>query len=390
MVNNAIIAICFGLSVIAWWLGTDLIATVLLTLGVVGLISHIWGMYALSKLEISVQADSTVLSAGQSITIGYHIENNKALPLIWLEICQDVPKNDCLIPDEEMKLREFSEEEANYSGRKSAYMRRMAFLMGNSEADFECRWTGKRRGVYRPSDLVVRSGDGFGLTQSVGSIEGLAGKTFVVWPKLVPVDTSVFLRNIWSGRTGRFGWSEDISVLRDEREYQAGDNWKRIDWRTAARTDELYTKQFEMIRPQSILFIIETATFSDREEALSVAASLIFELSGKGMSVGLSLPATAGKEAVLLRPDDPGTTLERCMYELSDHDCDTAVFDGFNIREIVSAHESAGQVWIISQDEDSLLKGRLHAALSFAAPRLLCAMADGGAASFDSIREASV
>ena len=138
----------------------------------------------------------------------------------------------------------------------------------------------------------------------------------MVWPRIVPVNAELLLKNIWSGHTGKSGYTEDISVLRDEREYRHGDSWKRIDWRMAARSDELYTKQFEMIRPQMLLLIVETAGLSDPEEALSIAASLLWELSAKGISVGLALPATQEKDSVLLRPDDPGVSLEDCLFEL--------------------------------------------------------------------------
>ena len=387
LVNRTVILAAFGFSLLAWWLKADTIAVLLLTLSAVGLISHLWGMAALKNLEAFVETESTVLSVGRSARVTYKIENNKMLPLVWLEICQDVPKNACMEPDGTMTLRNFSEEEAAFSGKQSAYMRRFAFLMGHSTLTWSCSWTGKRRGVYRPADLTLRSGDGFGLTQSVCEVPGLKEKVFVVWPRIVPVQTSFLLKNLWSGRTGKSGWTEDITILRDEREYQSYDSWKRIDWRTAARTDELYTKQFERIRPQSILLVVESGSFSDPEEALSIAASLIFELSAQGVAAGLALPATKEKDAVLIRPDDPARGMQECMFELADHDVSSVYQNGFLIRKIYAAAEESGQVWILGEDRTEIMNGSLYAALCSSSPGLLTAKEEQGCVSFLMLRK---
>lgn len=386
LVNRTVIATAFVLSLLAWWLKADAIAVLLLTLSAVGLISHLWGMYALHDLTVQVETKSTVLSVGRSAVVSYHIENNKLLPLVWLEICQEAPKNGCMEPDESMTLRRFSEEEEKVSGRKEAYMRRFAFLMGHSELTWECTWTGRKRGVYRPTDLILRSGDGFGLTQSVCEAEGLKDRVFVVWPKIVPVRTSLLLKNLWSGRTGRSGWTEDITVLRDEREYQEGDSWKRIDWRTAARTDELYTKHYELIRPQSVLIAVESSSFQDPEEALSIAASLICGLSDQGIAAGLALPATKEKEAVLIRPDDPAGSPADCLFELADHDVETAAEDGFSIRAIASAADEAGQIWIMGESRDRIAGSALAQALAFLSPGFITAEEGQNSLSFSQIR----
>ncbi|MBR3397016.1 MAG: DUF58 domain-containing protein [Lachnospiraceae bacterium] len=386
LVNKYVIAISFALSLIAWWLGADALAVLLLTLSALGLMSLLWGMYSLKDLDVMVQTESCVLSVGRSVRAEYIIENNKLLPLVWLEICQEVPVNSCLTPDGSMSLREFSAEEAEYSGLAKAYMRRFAFLMGHREIAWDCEWTGTARGVYRPGKMIVRSGDGFGLTQSVSEKDCFKGKTFVVWPRIVPVNAELLLKNIWSGHTGKSGYTEDISVLRDEREYRHGDSWKRIDWRMAARSDELYTKQFEMIRPQMLLLIVETAGLSDPEEALSIAASLLWELSAKGISVGLALPATQEKDSVLLRPDDPGVSLEDCLFELADHKVSVHSAGIFNIRGILSAAEEAGQIWILGESRNEILNGKLAQSLRSVSPGLICASEEGAGLSFDRIR----
>lgn len=382
LVSVGVIAGSFAASLLAWWVHADAVAALLLAVSVVGLVSRLWGLYALRRLETEVRADRETLSVGQELRMHYTIRNNKALPLIWLELCQDVPRRDCLVPGEGFERLRFSEEEAAHAGREEVWRRRFSFLMGFKELEWDCCWTGQRRGVYRPGDLVLRSGDGFGLTQSTAATGGFGGQVFVVWPKIVPVRTAPFLRNIWTGHTGQAGWVEDPSVLRGERAYQPGDPWKRIDWRTAARTDELYVRQYETLRPMSILFLLDSAELEDAEEGISLTASLIRHLSLEGIRCGLALPQTAERPALLLRPDDPAVTAERCLFALAEFDAEGARAGAFDRRALVSAAPEAGQLWLLGQESRSLRTGAAAQALERSGLRLLCKVPGQGALSF--------
>lgn len=382
LVSVGVIAGSFAASLLAWWVHADTVAVLLLTVSAVGLVSRLWGMYALRQVQTEVRADSETLSVGQTLSLHYSITNNKALPLIWLELCQNVPRRDCLVPDGGFERLRFSEEEAAFTGCEEVYLRRFSFLTAYKKIEWDCVWTGQRRGVYRPGRFLLRSGDGFGLTQSSGETAGFGEKLFVVWPKIVPVQTQAFLRNIWTGRTGQAGWVEDPSVLRGERAYQPGDPWKRIDWRTAARTDELYVRQYETLRPMSILFVLDSASLADPEEGISLTASLIRYLSLEGIQCGLALPQTGASPALLLRPDDPAVTAESCLYALADFDAETARPDAFDRRALASAAPEAGQLWLLGQELRSLRSGGTAQALAQSGLRFLCRAPGPGALSF--------
>lgn len=323
------------------------VATLLTALAAIGLVSRLWGSYALKNVDVTVSVGRKTISAGQTVPVRYTISNRKAIPLVWLELCQDVPVRGCLVPDDSFRLRTFSKEEAEHTGRENAYMHRMSFLMGWSELEWETVWTGACRGVYRFPGLVLRSGDGFGLSQTVSETKSLGDRLIVVWPKIVPVETAPFLRHVWSGRAGRAGWSEDPSVIKGIRAYQPGDPWKRIDWRVAARTDELMVRQFDTVTPLSMLFVLDAASLEDREEGISLLASVILDLEQKGVECGLALPSAGKTPPLLLRPDDPSVTAAQCLYSLADFSAENAG-KKFDERGIMSCSASAGQVWIVT------------------------------------------
>lgn len=391
LVSPAVIIGAFVGAILAWWIALSGMGVLLMALSATGLISRLWGLGSLRSIEVSVRPDRETLSVGQCVTIHYTIKNNKALPLVWLELLQDIPVRDCLAPDTGFVRHTFPEQEAEHTGRAEAYLRRLSFVMSYSTLEWDTEWTGMRRGVYRPGDLLLCSGDGFGLTQSSGTVTGLRGHALIVWPRLIPVETWPFLRHVWTGVTGRSGWAEDPTVMRGERAYLPGDPWKRIDWRTAARTDELMVRQYDTITPLSVLFILDAVSLVDAEDAISVLASIIHALSLSGIDCGLALPATAERPPVLLRAEDPAVREADCMLALTEFEAETAT-DHFDEKNIMSAATATGQVWLVAQGAKSTTCARLAGRISETGVRLLAAQReDGGIAvskgyTFDELR----
>ena len=377
LVSVGVIAGSFAASLLAWWVNATGVAILLMAVAAAGLVSRLWGFYALKNISVDIQAERETLAVGQSVTLRYKIHNNKALPLVWLELCQDVPVRGCLAPDESFRLRSFSPEEAACTGQSSAYIRRFAFCMGWSELCWETVWTGMCRGVYRPKRPVLRSGDGFGLTQSIGEVAGLSDRVLAVWPRIVPVETWPFLRHVWSGSAGKAGWAEDPTVMKGLRAYEPGDPWKRIDWRTAARTDELMVRQFDTVTPLSVLFILDAASLADVEEGISILASLILALESAGVTCGLALPATGERPSVLLRPEDPGVTAERCLFALAEFAAESAS-GRFDETAVMACAAGTGQVWIMAGGARSMTCPELAARLAESGVRLLAERRETG------------
>ena len=351
---------CLATSALSNWAGLTLVSVLFLLLGLLGLLSRLWGMTALRQASAGLECTQCALFSGESVTITYTVENKGLLPMMWLEVCQNAPLNRCLVPDHTFSLYELDEPEARVEGVGALYRRRLLFLLGWRALSWETVWTAQRRGVYPVTHLILRSGDGFGLTQSAKRISLPAPPTLVVYPKLVAVNPGPFLRNVWQGRTGRRGYMEDPTVLRTLRDYQPTDSWKRIDWRMAARQEELQVKQFETVLPATIHFIVDGASFvglsdenDELEEALSILGSLLLELDRAGITCGLSLPATAGSPPATRPPTDPSLTVQDLLIQLSAFDGDTATGD-FDHGQLASLAQSVGQLWLINYSKQRL------------------------------------
>lgn len=348
-----VILVAFLASLLLNRIGFTALSVFLFSLSIVGLLSRLWGLSALRRVEVSLSADRETLSVGDSAHLYYTIVNNKLLPVMWLELCQDVPGNDCLAPDSGFSLHRFDEIEAGVEGKAAIYRRRILFLMGMQALSWDTVWTAKRRGLYRVGQFTLRSGDGFGLTQSSQSVSA-GDHIFVVWPKLVPVVTEPFFRNVWQGGTGRRGYVEDPTVLRGLRDYLPGDSWKHIDWRVAARQDDIQVRQFETILPSTVHFVLDVNSFlglseanDELESAISVLASLILELDRLGIHCGLSLPQGVHTPAVDLNPEDPSITGRDLLYALAALEAEDLT-GGFDESTLETLSQTVGQLWLLT------------------------------------------
>ncbi len=287
--------------------------------------SFLWGRFSEKGIEVNLKAESYHAYPEQEMEMQFTLENNKALPLVWLEWIQEYPKNNCLgIPDN-FEVCDISNPNAEEI-IDPVLCRRFSFIRWYETIEWTSIFQAKRRGVYLPKTIDIRTGDGFGLSVRKKQCQLSSPPVFFIYPKKISVSTDIFFKNAWSASTGPYGTIEDVTVLKGTREYLQNDSFKRINWRLAARSDDLSVNIYETIAPRSVYFFVDTASFcgvspdnEEFEETLSVVASLIEELCVMGMTVGLYLPVSAEGEGNL-----EGNTLSDCLLALAYADCEQA------------------------------------------------------------------
>ncbi len=354
LVNLVVIVGMLGCALLANWANFHLLGLMLLITGLLGLLSRQWGLAALRGVKADVKGVHPAVFAGEKLTLRYRVKNDKALPLMWLEVCQDLPPNSCVAPEGGVDVLELPQDEDESGGGYRLFRQSVAFLMGGQEVEWERQWLAQRRGVYQIGRLMLRSGDGFGLTQSNRLDILPQPPTLAVWPRLVAVDGDRLLRNLWSGQSGGQGPYEDITLLKGTRAYQPTDPWKRIDWRMAARQEELQVKLYETVLPRTLHFVVDGASFlgllegnEELEDALSVLGSLLVDLCGRGVACGLSLPGTGRRGPVDLVPTEEKPRLEELMLQLAGFDGDSAG-SLFSAGLLASLQNQVGRVFFVT------------------------------------------
>ena len=160
-----------------------------------------------------------------------------------------------------------------------------------------------KRGIYRPTSVVVKSTFPFGLFERSFSIPP-PKEEILVFPKPLEFPFSLPpsppLREQKGEQFLKFV-TETGAAVEGVKEY-AGEGFRRIHWKAFARLGELYAKEVsdeELLR--RVIIDLERIEGKDLEEKISKATYAILKLKKLGYAVGLKygdreIPPAAGNE----------------------------------------------------------------------------------------------
>ena len=352
-------------SAVTAYFGYLFIAGLALFLFILAVVARVWGALAMKNVSLRVGADRTMLYPGQTAEITYTVENDKLIPLIWMELAQDMPERRCIMPESGFEEDTRLVFEGESPSRKVPVLKKgFSFILGNSTTETPTLWRANRRGRYVPSGLFLRSGDGFGLARTACDFAADDVPVMYVLPQHIQTDISMMLRDQWDCAAGRRGYAEDMTVLRGLRQYQDTDSWKRINWRIAARSDEIQVNLFETIQPRSAYFVFDGESFcglsedlSELETALEILGSMISDLFAAGVPCGLSLPKSKRMPAADVAAN--GERPEKLLCMLAAYDClgeldeeRHPVPSCFSAGAPYTAAATAGKTYIITRNAE--------------------------------------
>lgn len=294
------------------------------------LVSRIWGKHSLTGVDVTFSGEPMALFPGQNATFDFVIKNDKLMPVIWLELVSVLGEDPPLYPSDDSEVKKLTGPQAIDEGidAVSADMlyKKFVFVMGNEEIIWKSVWEGRRRGIYRPGRIKVRTGDGFGLTQSESYLDIPPERCVAVYPAVCNVIPDMFLRDMHDAVGAAKGFMEDITVIKSTRDYLPNDPAKRINWRATARGQKTVVNNYETILPKALHFIIDGESFNgtrpDREvfeDTLSIIASLLLKLKDSGMRCGLSLPKSRDTSAIDITAPDR-TPIAEMLFALSGYE----------------------------------------------------------------------
>ena len=253
---------------------------------VIAMVARIWS--ALSLEEITIDRSSSVDHAFQSdeIEITFTIENNKPLPVPWLEINEYVPRG--------MLVEGQKAVEQSYLG--GAEIKVSTALRPYERVRIKRKLTALSRGKYRLGKTRLRSGDLFGLYPSDASLDHTAWSIYV-YPRIKPLlGFSLMPQKPIGDSIARHQLWDDPSRPSGVREYRPGDPIKNIDWKTTARRNDIFVRQFDPSVSEQIVIFAEAITTnvpwegyrSDvLEGTMTAAASISSHALELGYKVGL-------------------------------------------------------------------------------------------------------
>ncbi len=251
----------------------------------------LWKKASLNHIWPTLQFSKTRMFVDEEFLIHASVYNGKWLPLVWLEWA-------------------FSENSGVYFENNgcNTYTVRFLWVLWFREIKWTLTGIAVQRGVYNLGQIILRSGDGFRFAEKEKEYR-LDGKLYI-YPKIIPVHVSDLRPSMhWGVKGKQGGFIEDPLMVIGVREYQAGDEWKRFNWKASARTGKLLTNVYQPVVLEQLMvyidvsgFVINETAYDDPDEQkiyafkkweafekfLSVIASVVLNYKKRGMGIGFS------------------------------------------------------------------------------------------------------
>ncbi|KGR87409.1 DUF58 domain-containing protein [Lysinibacillus odysseyi] len=177
------------------------------------------------------------------------------------------------------------------------------------------------RGEHTLSALEVTVTDFFGWVRKRRVIE--QRNTFLVYPHTVEMNyTSLQVHYDQGALAARYAIAKDTTLVTGVRDYQAGDRFSWIHWKSFAKNGELRTKEFEDRQSQKLFVCIDRTASDQFEEVVELTASMLHSIVARNGDVAF---LSGGESRVFYPAIRTEVQLEQIMQYLAIVRCDTGL-----------------------------------------------------------------
>jgi len=251
----------------------------------------------LEGLVVKRQVGQAYAHLGDTLELRYELRNDHRFGKLWLEIF----------------------EESNWPEHLPG---RVLSIGGQRERKWKVLVKALRRGRFQLGPIVLRSGDPFGLFATETRVSAPA--LILVYPKVMPLPHWQLPGSMLEGGvlTGQRSL-QATSMVMGIREYQPGDAYNRIHWRSSARHRALQVKEFELDKTADLWIYLDLdrhwhkgeGELATIERAVTVIASVVAKALREHRTVGL---VTNGHRAEIMQPDRGTKQLGKVMQFLAE------------------------------------------------------------------------
>lgn len=300
-----------GLVAMVGWYAEELVLSMAGLTGVAfGLLIRVWSRRCLDGVSYRRLPMVKRASFGESLDMTVELRNEKLLPLTWLHVEDQVP------------YLTITGGEVNDMGAVPVLTHLLPmkpYRMVRRRLTVVC----DKRGVHQFGPAYLRSGDPVGYGEKV--VRADERHDLLVFPKVFALAPYGVVSRVPLGaaKAARL-LMEDPSRPVGVREYVPGDPLRSVDWRATARSRSMMVKVCEPSASLRAAVFLDTnvpqlryslVEPSELEFTISVAASVLSDLAGWGVSVGLFSTGTVAGYPIARVPAPE--TLPGCLELLA-------------------------------------------------------------------------
>lgn len=192
---------------------------------------------------------------GKNIKVTVNFKVKTRLPLLFITAKETLPKR--------------------HSFRiKNGQLGKLFFAGFKREFEWSYTLQDLMRGDHELYALEITVSDFFGWVKRTTRYE--LPQTIVVYPQLTDINnTSLTVQYDQGGVVAKYRAVKDTALVSGLRDYQPGDRFSQVHWKSFAKTGNMRTKEFEDRQSQNITLVLDRTTRENFEAAVDLAASIV-------------------------------------------------------------------------------------------------------------------
>ena len=258
---------------------------------VVWMAARVWERYCFRKVTYERGMGRRRAFIGDTLDYTIALNNDKPLPLIWVEAQDSFPEG----------LELLGAVVRGATMETNRHHRITTSLLPYQRATWKFTMRCLRRGYHRIGPVRMRSSDIFGFASMETRFAHV--DEILVYPRVIDLEQLLTPpQHPFGSARGLMPLYHDTNRVKGQRDYRPDDPLKHIDWKATARARELQTRLFEPAVSLNMLVVLNGSTSdfvwqgTNRrlfERAITVAASAAALADRRGYSYGLLSNAVA-------------------------------------------------------------------------------------------------
>ncbi|KEZ49514.1 DUF58 domain-containing protein [Metabacillus indicus] len=266
----------------------------------ISLYSLLVALCPLRTFEVTRAINQEQFSVGEKLIGTITIERAFPFPLFYL-VVEDV------LPEKLSKLMEMQEP------------KKLLYPWFKKKIIMSYELSRMPRGEHRFTQVRVRTGDLFGLIDKEVTFD--AENYFLVYPHSVDLSYRQNEKQFEQGAaSSKAKFWQDTTMAIGIRDYQPGDRFSWIDWKSTARRDRIMTKEFEQMQSHDVVVMMDRTPSDVFEEIVTFSASLAKSIIKSGAKLGF---VSIGSEKSIFSIGETEQHLQQIYYHLAKTDCDS-------------------------------------------------------------------
>jgi uncharacterized protein (DUF58 family) len=241
---------------------------------------ELWYRFALRRLVVRQSVDQTHLFFGEEVTLSVSIENRKWLPLPWLTVEDKITPPLTVLKKRALRIRATNQD----------FLSSVWLLWSYQRVTRRYHMRCQTRGLHTFGPVTLNASDPFGWLESDMVLP--ANASVLVYPLIAPLDMLGFpsVHPLGEQATPLRLLEDPLRVV-GVRDYELGDDPRRIHWKASAHAGKLQSKVYESSTLRRLLILLDTWNYreTDKRAKQGITGGMDVEMQEFAITTAASL-----------------------------------------------------------------------------------------------------